>query len=114
MTATGRPGPPTLMRVVRIVAWVGGVALLLLVLNLLGIPVSKWISDLFKQIRAVPAGAVAGGAALETLQTVFAAAAWPTVRRAAFPSPKLPFRPLLAAYAAAVALNAFTPAHPRS
>ncbi len=48
---------------------------------------------------------------LETLQTVFAAVAWLTILRAAFPDAELPFRPVLASYAVAVALNGFLPAN---
>jgi hypothetical protein len=43
---------------------------------------------------------------LETMQTVFAALAWLTILRAAFPRAAPPFRAVLASYAAAVALNA--------
>ena len=48
---------------------------------------------------------------LETLQTVFAAVAWLTILRVAFTDAGLPFRPVLASYAVAVALNGFLPAN---
>jgi len=100
-----------LARLVRIVAWVAAIALLLFVLDQLGVPVSAWIRDFFDQLRAVPAYAIVGGIALDTLQTVFAALAWLTILRAAFPDTQLPFRPVLASYAVAVALNSFLPAN---
>jgi uncharacterized membrane protein YbhN (UPF0104 family) len=102
---------PILTRLWHIAAWVAGVALALFVLNLLGIPVASWIHDLFKQIRAIPASAIVGGCILETLQTGFAALSWLTILRAAFPEAAIPFRPVLAAYAVAVALNGFLPAN---
>lgn len=102
---------PLVARVGRIVAWLAGMALVLLVLELLGVPVANWIRELFKEVRAVPAGAIAGGIALETLQTTFAAVAWLTILRAAFPDAALTFRPVLASYAVAVALNGFLPAN---
>jgi uncharacterized membrane protein YbhN (UPF0104 family) len=102
---------PILTRIWHIAVWVGGVALALFVLNLLGVPVSDWIRQLFKQLRGIPAYAVVGGFLLETLQTVFAALAWLTILRAAFPDVQIPFRPVLAAYATAVALNSFLPAN---
>ena len=74
-------------RVARIVAWLAGIALVLFVLDLLGVPVADWIRQLFKEMRAVPATAIAGGIVLETLQTMFAALAWLTILRAAFPAP---------------------------
>jgi len=100
-----------LARVARIGLWLAAVALALLVLDLLGVPVADWIRNLFKEIKAVPPAAIAGGVALESLQTVFAAMAWLTILRAAFPDTRLPFRSVLAAYAVAVALNGFLPAN---
>ena len=98
-------------RVARIVAWPAGVALVLFVLDLLGVPVLDWIRELFKQVRAVPAGAIIGAIVLDSLQTVFAAVTWLTILRAAFPEARVPFRPVLAAYAVGVALNGFLPAN---
>ena len=74
-------------------------------------PVGDWIRQLFKEIRAVPIQAVAGGVVLDTLQTVFAAVTWLTILRAAFPVARVPFRPVLASYAVGVALNGFLPAN---
>ncbi len=98
-------------RAARILAWLAGVALVLFVLDLLGVPVGDWIRQLFKEVRAVPPSAIVGGVVLETLQTGFAALAWLTILRAAFPDAALPFRPVLASYAVAVALNGFLPAN---
>jgi uncharacterized membrane protein YbhN (UPF0104 family) len=102
---------PALARLARIAVWLASIALVLFVLDLLGVPVADWIRQLFKQIRAVPATAIVGGAVLETLQTTFAALAWLTILRAAFPEARVPFRPVLASYAVAVALNSFLPAN---
>ncbi|MGB8875794.1 MAG: lysylphosphatidylglycerol synthase domain-containing protein [Solirubrobacteraceae bacterium] len=102
---------PVLARVGRIAAWLAGIALVLFVLDHLGVPVSDWIHQFFEQLRAVPAYAIAGGIVLDTLQTVFAAIAWLTILRAAFPDAAVPFRTVLASYAVAVALNGFLPAN---
>jgi uncharacterized membrane protein YbhN (UPF0104 family) len=98
-------------RLARIGAWLAGIALALWLLDLLGVPVSDWIHKLFKDIRSVPTDAIVGGIVLDTLQTVFAALSWVTILRAAFPDVKVPVRPVLAAYAVAVALNGFLPAN---
>ena len=37
-------------------AWLLGTALVLVVLNLLGVDVRGWLSDLWEQIKAVPTG----------------------------------------------------------
>jgi uncharacterized membrane protein YbhN (UPF0104 family) len=91
--------------------WPVVVALVLWGLDAVGVPVSDWISEFFDQLRAVPASAIAGGIVLETLQTVFVSIAWLTILRAAFPDTHLPFGPVLASYAVAVALNSFLPAN---
>ena len=102
---------PALTRVARIAAWVAGIALVLFVLDVLGVPVADWIRQLFKEIRAVPTAAIVGGVVLDTLQTVFAAVTWLTILPAAFPDAGVPFRPVLASYAVGVALNSFLPAN---
>src|SRR4051794_3390595 len=100
-----------LARLGRIAVWVGAVALLIFVLDLLGIPVSDWIRELFRKIREVPAWAVVGGVLLQTVQTTLAAAAWVGILRAAYPRVKITFRLILAAYATSVAMNSFLPAN---
>jgi uncharacterized membrane protein YbhN (UPF0104 family) len=100
-----------LARLGRIAVWVGGVAILIFVLGLLGIPVADWIRELFRKIREVPAWAVVAGVLLQTAQTTFAAAAWLGILRAAYPRVKITFRLILAAYATSVAMNSFLPAN---
>jgi uncharacterized membrane protein YbhN (UPF0104 family) len=98
-------------RLARIVAWLGGIALLLGVLELLGVPALDWIRDLFDKVGEVPAWAIFAGVLLESAQTSLAALAWFGILRAALPRAALPFRLVLASYAAAVALNGFLPAN---
>ena len=98
-------------RLLRIGAWVGAVAALVGVLNLLGVPVADWLRSLFKKVAEVPAWAIVAGVLLETLQTSLAALAWLAILRAAFPRAEVPFRLVLASYATAVALNDFLPAN---
>ena len=98
-------------RAIRIAAWLGGVALAVFILDLLGVPVADWLRELFKDLRHIPPEAVVGGVVLDTAQTTFAALAWLTILRAAFPEPRIPFRPILASYAVGVALNGFLPAN---
>lgn len=98
-------------RLGRILAWIGGVALLVFVLDLLGVPASAWIEDLFDRVAEVPAWAIVAGVTLESAQTSLAALAWLGILRAALPSAAIPFRLVLACYAVAVALNGFLPAN---
>ncbi len=98
-------------RLAHIGAGLSGIVLVLGVLELLGVPVIDWIDDLLDKVAAVPTWAIAAGVVLESLQTSLAALAWFGILRAALPRSALPFRFVLASYAAAVALNGFLPAN---
>ncbi len=105
-----RPQPIS-RRLTRIAAWIGGVALLLFVLDLLGVPAGEWIRDLFRKVGDVPPWAIVAGIGLETAQTSLAALAWFGILRAALPRARIPYQLVLACYAVAVALNGFLPAN---
>jgi uncharacterized membrane protein YbhN (UPF0104 family) len=100
-----------LARLARIVIWVGAIALLLFVLDLLGIPVSDWLRSLLRKIREVPAWAVVAGILLQTAQTTLAAVAWVAILRAAYPRVEITVRLVVAAYGTSVAMNSFLPAN---
>lgn len=103
--------PPVRRRLARIALWLGAVALLLGLLELLGVPAFSWISDLFDKVSEVPPWAIVAGVTLESAQTSLAALAWYGILRAALPAVVMPFRLILACYAVAVALNGFLPAN---
>ncbi len=109
--AISEQGSPLKTRLLRIALWVGGIALVIFLLDLIGIPVSDWIRDLLKKIREVPPWAVVSGVILQTVQIVLAALAWLGILRAAFPRAQIRYRMVLACYATAVALNGFLPAN---
>src|SRR3954454_20726151 len=98
-------------RLTRIAIWVIGIAALIFILDLLGVPVGDWIRQLFRKIREVPAWAVVAGGVLQSAQTTLAAVAWLTILRAAFPRVRISFRLVLASYAVSVAMNSFLPAN---
>jgi uncharacterized membrane protein YbhN (UPF0104 family) len=98
-------------RLARIALWLGAVAAVLGLLELLGVPAFDWIADLFEKVGEVPAWAIAAGVVLESAQTSLAALAWLGILRAALPAAAIPFRLVLACYAVAVALNGFLPAN---
>ena len=109
---TEPPEPASIgARLLRIGIWVAGVAAVILLLNLAGVPISDWLRSLFKKVAQVPVWAIGAGALLETLQTTLAALVWLAILRAAFPRAGIPFRLVLASYATAVALNDFLPAN---
>jgi uncharacterized membrane protein YbhN (UPF0104 family) len=64
---------PVRRRLARIALWLGAVALLLGLLELLGVPAFDWIGDLVDKVGDVPPWAVVAGVALESAQTSLAA-----------------------------------------
>ena len=102
--------PSRRSRLVKVVSWLAGIAVALVVLNLLGIDVVGWLQDLWDQIQEVPVGYIVGGLALQTGQTVFAGLSYYGILRAAYPG-QVEFWPIVTAYAVGVAMNNFLPAN---
>jgi uncharacterized membrane protein YbhN (UPF0104 family) len=101
---------PLSRRLTRIALWVGGSALAIFILDLLGIPVDDWIAELFRKLREIPTWAIVAGVLLQTVNTMLAAAAWFGILRATRLG-GVSYRIVLASYATAVALNCFLPAN---
>ncbi len=97
-------------RLTKVIAWLVGIAVVLVVLNLLGIDVVGWLKDLWDQIQAVPTGYIVGGLALQTGQTLFAGLSYYGILRFAYPG-QVEFWPIVTAYAVGVAMNNFLPAN---
>jgi uncharacterized membrane protein YbhN (UPF0104 family) len=98
-------------RLLKIAAWLAVIALVVLVLQLLGIDVRGWISDFWDSLTAISIQYIVAGVALQTVQTTLTALGWWYILRAGFPRAEIPYRSILAAYAAGVALNGFLPAN---
>ena len=92
------------------IAWLVGIALVLLVLQLLGVDIRGWLSDLREQIKAVPARYIVAGLAFQTGQTVLAGLSYYGILSAAYPG-EVTLAPIVAAYAVGVAMNGFLPAN---
>ena len=105
----GDPSRPR--RLGKVVAWLAGVATLVLVLHLLGVDVSGWLSSVWDALTDISLGYLIAGWAVQTLQTTLTALAWYFILRAGFPRSPVPYLQVLAAYAAGVALNGFLPAN---
>jgi uncharacterized membrane protein YbhN (UPF0104 family) len=102
--------PSRRRRLGKIVTWLGGIALILVVLNLLGIDVSGWLADLWDQIKAVPTRYIVGALAFQSAQTFFAGLSYYGILRAAYPG-QVALWPIVTAYAVGVAMNNFLPAN---
>ena len=98
-------------RLRKTVAWLLGVALVVLVLQLLGVDVRGWFSEVWDALTAISFAYLVAGWTLQTMGTTLTALGWYFILRAGFPSAPILYRGILAAYAAGVALNGFLPAN---
>ena len=103
--------PSRARRLVKVAAWIAGLALAVAVLELLGVDVRGWFSRLWDTLTEIPLGYLVAGWALQTVQTTLTALGWYFILRAGFPEAPVLYRAVLAAYAAGVALNGFLPAN---
>ena len=102
--------PSRRSRLLKIGGWLLGLVVALIVLQLLGIDVRGWLSDLWEQIKAVPAGYIVAGLVFQTGQTVLAGLSYYGILSAAYPG-EVTLAPIVAAYAVGVAMNGFLPAN---
>jgi uncharacterized membrane protein YbhN (UPF0104 family) len=102
--------PSKRRRTMRIVTWVVGIVVLLALLNLFGVDVWGWLQQLWDSVREISLGYVILGCLFQSLQTTLTALAWYGILRYAYPG-GVTFMPVLASYAAGVALNNFLPAN---
>ncbi len=102
--------PSRRRRIVKVVAWLVGTALVVAVLDLLGVDVRGWLSDLWDQIKEVPVGYIVAGLVFQTGQTFFAGLSYYGILSAAYPG-EVALAPIVAAYAVGVAMNGFLPAN---
>jgi uncharacterized membrane protein YbhN (UPF0104 family) len=105
----GDPSRPR--RLGKVVAWLAGIVLVVVVLNLLGVEVREWLSSVWDALTEISAQYLIAGWAVQTVQTTLTALAWYFILRAGFPRGPISYLQVLAAYAAGVALNGFLPAN---
>jgi uncharacterized membrane protein YbhN (UPF0104 family) len=103
--------PSRRRRLVKVLAWLAGVAALVLVLQLLGVDVRGWLSSVWDALTEISGKYLIAGWAVQTVQTTLTALAWYYILRAGFPRAPISYLQVLAAYAAGVALNGFLPAN---
>jgi uncharacterized membrane protein YbhN (UPF0104 family) len=98
-------------RLAKVLGWLAGIAVVLAVLELLGVDIAGWFSDLRDAVSAIGFGYLVAGWSLQTVKTSLTAFAWYSILRVAFPEGRVTYLQILAAYAAGVALNGFLPAN---
>ena len=97
-------------RLTKIIVWLVGIAVAVALLQLLGVDVIGWLSDLWDQIKAVPAGYIVAGILFQTGQTFFAGLSYYGILNAAYPG-EVQLTSIVTAYAVGVAMNGFLPAN---
>jgi uncharacterized membrane protein YbhN (UPF0104 family) len=98
-------------RLTKVLVWLVGIAVVIAVLDLLGVDVRGWISQFWDALSDVAIQYIVAGLVLQTVQTTLTALAWLFILRAGYPRAEIPYRSILAAYAAGVAMNGFLPAN---
>jgi uncharacterized membrane protein YbhN (UPF0104 family) len=98
-------------RILKVLAWFGGIAVVVALLELVGVDVVGWFSSLWDALTEIGVGYLAAGWTLQTAQTTLTALGWYYILRAGFPRAPVLYRQILAAYATGVALNGFLPAN---
>jgi uncharacterized membrane protein YbhN (UPF0104 family) len=102
--------PSRKRRLVKVVAWLAGIAVAVALLNLVGVDVIGWLDDLWDQIKEVPAGYIVAALIFQTGQTVLAGVSYYGILKAAYPT-EVTLAPIVTAYAVGVAMNNFLPAN---
>jgi len=102
--------PSRTHRLLQVAAWLVGIAIVILILQLLGVNVTGWLKSLWDQMKAVPAGYIVAALVFQAGQTFFAGLSYYGILRAAYPGQVLLW-PIITAYAVGVAMNNFLPAN---
>ena len=103
--------PSRASRLLKVAAWLVGIALLVVGLELIGVDASGWFSNLWDAVTAGSIGYQLVGFSAQTVQTTLTALAWYFILRAGFPGARVEYKEVLAAYATGVAMNSFLPAN---
>jgi uncharacterized membrane protein YbhN (UPF0104 family) len=94
----------------KVFKWLLGIALTLVVLDLLGVDIWGWIEDFWEQLKDIPKGYLVAALTFQTLQTILAGVSYYGILKFAYPD-EVTIWPIVAAYAVGVAMNNFLPAN---
>jgi len=102
--------PSRKRRLVKVAAWLVGIALVVVLLHLAGIDVVGWLENLWDQIRDVPPAYIVSALVFQAGQTVLAGVSYYGILKVAYPG-EVALAPIVTAYAVGVAMNNFLPAN---
>jgi uncharacterized membrane protein YbhN (UPF0104 family) len=108
--ATAAPQPSRGRRMRKVFTWLVGIAIVLVILNLLGVSVIGWLEDLWDEIAGIPKGYLVLALSLQSFQTFFAGLSYYGILKFAYKD-EVTLWPIVAAYSVGVALNGFLPAN---
>src|SRR5688572_22724479 len=77
--------PSRTSRLVKVLGWLAAIAVVVALLELLGIDVAGWFSSLWDALAGIGLGYLAAGWALQTVQCTLTALGWFFILRAAYP-----------------------------
>ncbi len=97
-------------RLAKVVGWIAVAAVVLGVLDALGIDVGGWLAGVWDTLGAVSVPYLIGAVALVSVQIGCTAIAWLFILRAGYPHAEIRFAPILTGYAVGTALNCVLPA----
>jgi uncharacterized membrane protein YbhN (UPF0104 family) len=104
------PPESRMRRLLKVGAAIVATVVVVAFLDLIGVDVTGWLSDLWDQISALEAKTIIGGVAVQTMATTLAGVSYYGILRAAYPG-EVQLAPIVAAYAVGVAMNGFLPAN---
>jgi uncharacterized membrane protein YbhN (UPF0104 family) len=105
------PPPESRMRrLLKVGAAIVAVIVAVAFLDLIGVDVGGWFSDLWDQISDLKARTIVGGVTLQSAQTALAGLSYYGILRFAYPG-EVRIAPIVTAYAVGVAMNGFLPAN---
>src|SRR3954451_2557979 len=82
-------------RLVKVLAWFVGLAVIVGLLQLLGVDVTGWFSDVWDALTGIGVGYLIVGWTLQTAQTTLTALGWFFILRAAYPQGTAPLPAVL-------------------
>lgn len=103
--------PSTRNRIVRIVVWLGGILVALVLLHLAGVDIWGWLENLWDSLNEISIGYIVLGCLFQCAQTTLTGLGWYGILRYGYPDSGITFLPILTAYAVGVALNNVVPAN---
>ena len=105
------PPPESRMRrLLKVGAAIVAVIVAVAFLDLIGVDIAGWFSDLWDQISDLSAKTIIGGVTFQSAQTALAGISYYGILRFAYPG-EVRIAPIVTAYAVGVAMNGFLPAN---